>query len=592
MATPKILIIYTGGTIGMGKDPVTGVLEPLDFNHLVSSMPEFKLIQAEIDVRKFDPPIDSSDMDPMRWAEIVSMIANNYNDYDGFVILHGTDTMAYTSSALSFMLENLTKPVILTGSQLPIGELRTDGKENLMTAIEIASAKDENGRPMVPEVCIFFNGKLIRGNRAIKINAEGFHAFESFNYPQDAATQVLISTIDYNEYVGRIGVGKVDNGTIRVNQDVVICNHHNPDKIIKTKVSKLYEFDGLNKVEVKEAGIGSIVAVSGISELHIGDTICSPENVVPIPFQKISEPTIAMQFMVNDSPLAGQEGKFVTSRHLRDRLFRELNTDVSLRVEETDSPDRFKVSGRGELHLSVLIENMRREGFEFAVSKAEVLYHTDENGKKLEPMELAYIDVPNEFAGAVIEKLGQRKGELRNMGSISGGTYTRLEFSIPARGLIGYRGEFMTDTKGNGILNTVFDDYGPYKGDIQYRKMGSLIAFEAGEAITYGLYNAQERGTLFIGPGEKVYSGMVIGQTGRNEDIEINVCKKKQLTNTRSSSADEALRLTPPRVLSLEQALDFIDTDELLEVTPTNLRIRKKILDPTLRKRAMINRNA
>ena len=408
----------------------------------------------------------------------------------------------------------------------------------------------------------------------------------------EAATQVLISTIDYNEYVGRIGVGKVDNGTIRVNQDVVICNHHNPDKIIKTKVSKLYEFDGLNKVEVKEAGIGSIVAVSGISELHIGDTICSPENVVPIPFQKISEPTIAMQFMVNDSPLAGQEGKFVTSRHLRDRLFRELNTDVSLRVEETDSPDRFKVSGRGELHLSVLIENMRREGFEFAVSKAEVLYHTDENGKKLEPMELAYIDVPNEFAGAVIEKLGQRKGELRNMGSISGGAYTRLEFSIPARGLIGYRGEFMTDTKGNGILNTVFDDYGPYKGDIQYRKMGSLIAFESGESITYGLYNAQERGTLFIGPGEKVYSGMVIGQTGRSEDIEINVCKKKQLTNTRSSSADEALRLTPPRILSLEQALDFIDTDELLEVTPTNLRIRKKILDPTLRKRAMINKKA
>ena len=404
----------------------------------------------------------------------------------------------------------------------------------------------------------------------------------------EAATQVLISTIDYNEYVGRIGVGKVDNGTIRVNQDVVICNHHNPDKIIKTKVSKLYEFDGLNKVEVKEAGIGSIVAISGISELHIGDTICSPENVVPIPFQKISEPTIAMQFMVNDSPLAGQEGKFVTSRHLRDRLFRELNTDVSLRVEETDSPDRFKVSGRGELHLSVLIENMRREGFEFAVSKAEVLYHTDENGKKLEPMELAYIDVPNEFAGAVIEKLGQRKGELRNMGSISGGTYTRLEFSIPARGLIGYRGEFMTDTKGNGIMNAIFDSYAPYKGDIQYRKQGSLIAFEAGDAITYGLFNAQERGTLFIGAGEKVYAGMVIGQTGRSEDIEVNVCKTKKLTNTRSSSADDALRLSPPRILSLEQALDFIDTDELLEVTPKSLRIRKKILDHTMRKRAAI----
>jgi len=401
----------------------------------------------------------------------------------------------------------------------------------------------------------------------------------------DAGTQVLISTIDYNEYVGRIGVGKVDNGIIKVNQEVVICNHHEPDKQKKVKVSKLYEFDGLNKVEVKEAGIGSIVAISGITDIHIGDTLCSPENVVPIPFQKISEPTIAMQFMVNDSPLAGQEGKYVTSRHLRDRLFRELNTDVSLRVEETESTDSFKVSGRGELHLSVLIENMRREGYEFAVSKAEVLYKTDENGKRLEPMELAYVDVPEEYSGTVIEKLGQRKGELLNMGKASGG-YARLEFSIPSRGLIGYRGEFMTDTKGNGILNTIFDGYGAYKGDIQYRKQGSLIAFEAGEAITYGLYNAQERGTLFISPGEKVYSGMVVGQNGKGEDIELNVCKKKQLTNTRSSSADEALRLTPPKILSLEQALDFIDTDELLEVTPKNLRIRKKILDPTLRKRA------
>lgn len=401
----------------------------------------------------------------------------------------------------------------------------------------------------------------------------------------EAGTQVLISTIDYNEYVGRIGVGKVDNGTIAVNQEVIICNHHEPDKQKKVKVSKLYEFDGLNKVEVKEAGIGSIVAISGITDIHIGDTLCAVDSVVPIPFQKISEPTIAMQFIVNDSPLAGQEGKYVTSRHLRDRLFRELNTDVSLRVEETDSPDSFKVSGRGELHLSVLIENMRREGFEFAVSKAEVLYKTDENGKRLEPMELAYVDVPEEFSGTVIEKLSQRKGELQNMGKASGG-YARLEFSIPSRGLIGYRGEFMTDTKGNGILNTIFDGYGPYKGDIQYRKQGSLIAFEAGEAITYGLYNAQERGTLFIGPGEKVYSGMVVGQNGKGEDIELNVCKKKQLTNTRSSSADEALRLTPPKILSLEQALDFIDTDELLEVTPENLRIRKKILDPTLRKRA------
>lgn len=401
----------------------------------------------------------------------------------------------------------------------------------------------------------------------------------------DAGTQVLISTIDYNEYVGRIGVGKVDNGTISVNQEVIICNHHEPDKQKKVKVSKLYEFDGLNKIEVKEAQIGSIVAISGIADIHIGDTLCAVDNVVPIPFQKISDPTIAMHFLVNDSPLAGQEGKYVTSRHLRDRLFRELNTDVSLRVEETENTDAFKVSGRGELHLSVLIENMRREGFEFAVSKAEVLYKTDENGKKLEPMELAYIDVPEEFSGTVIEKLSQRKGELQNMGKASGG-YARLEFSIPSRGLIGYRGEFLTDTKGNGILNTIFDGYGPYKGDIQYRKQGSLIAFEAGEAITYGLYNAQERGTLFIGPGEKVYSGMVVGQNGKGEDIELNVCKKKQLTNTRSSSADEALRLTPPKILSLEQALDFIDTDELLEVTPQSFRIRKKILDPTLRKRA------
>ena len=405
----------------------------------------------------------------------------------------------------------------------------------------------------------------------------------------DAGTQVLISTIDYNDYVGRIGVGKVDNGRIAVNQEVVLCNAHDPEKQKKVKISKLYEFDGLNKVDVTEADIGSIVAISGISDIHIGDTLCSPDHIEPIPFQKISEPTIAMHFMVNDSPLAGQEGKFVTSRHIRDRLFRELNTDVSLRVEETDSPDSFKVSGRGELHLSVLIENMRREGFEFAVSKAEVLYKTDENGKRLEPMELTYIDVPEEYAGVVIEKLSQRKGELRGMGNGTGG-YTRLEFSIPSRGLIGYRGDFMTDTKGNGIMNSVFDSYGPYKGDIQYRKQGSLIAFESGESITYGLFNAQERGTLFIGPGVKVYSGMVIGSNGRGEDIEVNVCKKKQLTNTRSSSADEALRLVPPKLMSLEQCLDFIDTDELLEVTPSSLRIRKKILDPALRKRAAMKK--
>ena len=401
----------------------------------------------------------------------------------------------------------------------------------------------------------------------------------------DANTQVLISTIDYNEYVGRIGIGKVDNGCLKVNQEAVVVNHHEPDKQKKVRISKLYEFDGLNKVDVAEAKIGSIVAISGIADIHIGDTICAPENPVAIPFQKISEPTLSMNFMVNDSPLAGQEGKYITSRHLRDRLYRELNTDVSLRVEDTDSTECFKVSGRGELHLSVLIENMRREGYEFAVSKPEVLYHTDERGKKLEPMEIAYVDVPEEFSGTVIQKLSERKGELQGMSTASDGS-VRLEFHIPSRGLIGFRGEFLTSTKGTGILNTTFDGYAPYKGDFQYRKQGSLIAFESGEAVAYGLFSAQDRGTLFVGPGEKVYSGMVIGQNGKAEDIELNVCKTKHLTNTRSSSADEALKLTPPRVLSLEQAIEFIDQDELLEVTPESLRIRKRILDPRERKRA------
>ena len=401
----------------------------------------------------------------------------------------------------------------------------------------------------------------------------------------DKGTQVLISTIDYNEYVGRIGVGKVSNGTIRVNEDAIIVNAHDPEKRRKVKVSKLYEFDGLNKVEVEKAGVGSIVAISGISDIHIGDTLCSPDFVEPIPFQKISEPTISMNFIVNDSPLAGQEGKFVTSRHLRERLYRELNTDVSLRVEDTENTDCFKVSGRGELHLSVLIENMRREGYEFAVSKAEVIYHKDKKGHLLEPMEQAVIDVPDEFSGIVIEKLSFRKGELQGMSRSNGG-YTRLEFLIPSRGLIGYRGEFMTDTKGNGILNTIFDSYGPYKGDIAYRQTGSLIAFEAGETITYGLFNAQERGTLFLGPGEQVYQGMVVGENPKGGDIELNVCKRKQMTNTRASGSDEALKLVPHKVLSLEQALDFIENDELVEVTPKNIRIRKKILDPKQRMRA------
>ena len=399
----------------------------------------------------------------------------------------------------------------------------------------------------------------------------------------DADTQMLVSTIDYNEFVGRIGVGKIDNGSLKLNQEAYVVNHHDPDKRTRVRITKLYTFDGLARVDVNEASCGEIVAVSGIEDLHVGDTIVTGEAAA-IPFQKISEPTISMDFIVNNSPLAGQEGKFVTSRHIRDRLMRELQTDVSLRVEDTDSADTFKVSGRGELHLSVLIETMRREGFEFAVSKAEVIYKT-ENGKKMEPMEIAYVDVPDEFSGNVIQKLTQRKGVLNGMSPLASG-YTRLEFEIPSRGLIGYRGEFMTDTKGNGILNTEFDGYGEYKGDMNYRHNGALIAFESGEAVTYGLFQAQARGTLFIGPGEKVYGGMVIGQSPKSEDIEVNVCKTKHLTNTRTSSSDEALKLVPKKIMSLEQCIDYIDTDELLEVTPESLRIRKKILDPVLRKRA------
>lgn len=406
----------------------------------------------------------------------------------------------------------------------------------------------------------------------------------------EAGIQMLVSTIDYNEYVGRIGIGKIDNGKLALNQEVLLMNHHDPDKRERVKISKMYVFDGLKRIEVKEASVGEIVAISGIPDIHIGDTLCDLVDPKPIPFQKISDPTISMNFLVNDSPLAGQEGTYVTSRHLRDRLFRELNTDVSLRVEET-APDCFKVSGRGELHLSVLIESMRREGYEFAVSKAEVIYKTDERGKKLEPQELAYIDVPDEYSGAVIQSLSERKGELQGM-SVGDNGVTRLEFVIPSRGLIGFRGRFMTMTKGTGILNTIFDEYVPYKGDITFRKNGSLIAFEAGESVTYGLFAAQQRGTLFIGPGERVYAGMVIGESGKPEDIEVNVCKTKHLTNTRSSSADEALTLTPPRVLSLEDAMEFIDSDELLEVTPKSLRIRKRQLDSRLRKREMISRKS
>ncbi len=499
--------------------------------------------------------------------------------------------MPQTRFVLMKALE-LGLPVIACINKIDRPEARPEEviDEVLELLIDLDASEEQLDCPFV-----FTSAKT--GVATLDLNEEGTSMIPLFetilNYipaPEgdpDAPTQVLISTIDYNDYVGRIGIGKIDNGSLKVGMDAVVVNEHDKNRQEKVRITKLCEFDGLDKVDVKEAGIGSIVAISGISDLSIGDTICSPDEPKAIPFQKISEPTISMQFMVNDSPFAGKEGKYVTSRHLRDRLYRELNTDVSLRVEDTDSTDSFKVSGRGELHLSVLIETMRREGYEFAVSKPEVLYHTDERGKKLEPMEIAYIDVPEEFTGVVIDKLAQRKGELKNMGAANGG-YTRLTFSIPSRGLIGYRGDFLTDTKGNGIMNTAFDGYAPYKGDISYRKQGSLIAYETGETVTYGLYIAQDRGTLFIGPGEMVYRGMIIGENAKLDDIEVNVCKTKHLTNTRAASADEALRLTPPKVMSLEQCLDFIDTDELLEVTPTHLRMRKKILDTKMRRRSTL----
>lgn len=404
---------------------------------------------------------------------------------------------------------------------------------------------------------------------------------------KDAPLQVLISTIDYNEYVGRIGIGKVERGEIRTNQEVVIVNMNNKEKHEKVKISKLYEFEGLNRKEIEAATVGSIIAVTGIENIHIGDTICDIDNPEPLPFVKISEPTISMTFSVNDSPFAGREGKFITSRQLRNRLFKELQTDVSLRVEETDTTDAFKVSGRGELHLSVLIEKMRREGYEFQVSKPKVIFK-EENGKKLEPMEKVTIDLPSEYIGAVIEKLGQRKGELISMTESNGG-YARLVFSIPARGLIGYRQEFMTDTKGNGIMNSEFDGYAPYKGDIAKRNLGSIISFETGVTTAYGLYSAQERGILFVGPGVDVYAGMIVGANPKGLDIEVNVCRKKQQTNMRAAGSDDALRLSPAKEMSLEEALEFIEDDELIEVTPTNIRLRKKILDSNKRYKSKKN---
>lgn len=387
--------------------------------------------------------------------------------------------------------------------------------------------------------------------------------------------QLLFSSLDYDDYVGRIGVGKIDRGTVKSGENVVICKQDSSTENVK--VSRLYQFEGLKRVEVKEASAGDIVAVSGIAGLNIGETLCDPLSIDPLPFVKIDEPTISMNFIVNDSPFAGTEGKFVTSRNLRARLFKEVETNVSMRVEETESTDSFKVSGRGELHLSILIETMRREGYEFAVSRPKVILKKGENGETLEPIELLIVEVPENYVGAVMEKIGSRKGELENMTVRDGGT-THLEFKIPARGLIGYRSEFLTDTNGYGIMNNLFSGYEPFKGDITTRERGSIVVHETGESTAYGLFNTQDRGRLFIGPGVQVYEGMICGECSKNEDIVCNICKKKQMTNTRAAGSDEALRLVPHSVLSLEQCMEFLSDDELLEVTPKSLRLRKKIL--------------
>ena len=391
----------------------------------------------------------------------------------------------------------------------------------------------------------------------------------------DAPLQVLFSSLDYDDYVGRMGIGRIERGTIRQNEPLVLCKADGSEE--KVKVSKLYVYEGLARKEVKEAGAGEIICVSGISDINIGETACDPEHIEPMEFIKIDEPTISMNFIVNDSPFAGREGKYVTSRNIRDRLFKEVETNVAMRVEETETTDTFKVSGRGELHLSILIETMRREGYEFAVSRPKVIYKRDENGQLLEPMELLSIEVPGDYVGAVIEKLGTRKAELRDMVAHDGGD-THLEFSVPSRGLIGYRSEFMTDTNGNGIMNQLFDGYAPYKGDIETRERGSIVVHETGVSSAYGLFNTQDRGTLFIGAGVDVYEGMIVGECSRAEDIVCNVCKTKHLTNTRASGSDDALRLVPPTNLSLEQCMEFIGDDELLEVTPESLRLRKTIL--------------
>lgn len=506
---------------------------------------------------------------------------------DGVVLL--VDAFEGPMPQTKFVLKkalDLDLPVIVAINKIDRPEARPNDviDEILDLFIELEANENQLDCPFV-----FTSAKL--GTATIDLDAPRENMEELFETiikyipapegEDEAPLQLLISTIDYNDYVGRIGIGKIERGVIKTNQEAIIVNKLDAEKLDKVRISKIYEFEGLNRVEVSEGKVGSIVAITGIEDINIGDTICAPQKIEALPFVKISEPTIGVTFSVNDSPFAGREGKFVTSRQIRNRLYKELQTDVSLRVEPTDTTDSFKVSGRGELHISVLIENMRREGYEFQISKPEVLFKYDGN-KKLEPMEKVTIDVSNEYIGSIIEKLGRRKGELLYMQESSGG-YARVIFSIPARGLIGYRQEFMSDTKGNGIMNTSFEGYENYKGDIPKRNTGSLIAFETGEASTYGLHAASERGILFIAPGTEVYEGMVIGSSPRGLDIEVNVTKKKHLSNVRASGSDDAQYLSPARIMSLEECIEFIENDELIEITPESFRLRKKILNTNKR---------